>query len=153
MELAFKTATEALENQEVPVGCVFVLEGEVIATGRNRVNETKNACLHAEFVCLNQVIESRGKEVLNRIEVYVTVEPCIMCAAMLDQMKVKRIVYGASNERFGGLGSVINVLEEDSTVEIVSGIQKERAVTLLKQFYTGQNPNTATMKRKIKDDV
>ena len=100
---------------------------------------------------MNQVLESHDRDVLDRIEVYVTVEPCIMCAAMLDQIKVKKIVYGAGNERFGGLGSVLNVLEEGSKVEIVSGIQKERAVDLLKQFYTGQNPNTASLKRKIKD--
>lgn len=67
MELAFKSAEEALANQEVPVGCVFVLDGrEVVANGRNRVNETKNACLHAEFVCLDQVVATHGRKALTR---------------------------------------------------------------------------------------
>ncbi|XP_018494975.1 tRNA-specific adenosine deaminase 2 [Galendromus occidentalis] len=150
MELAFKAATEALDNQEVPVGCVFVLDGKVIATGRNRVNETKNACMHAEFVCLNQVVANQGREVLPRLEVYVTVEPCIMCAAMLGQIGVRKIVYGAPNDRFGGLGSVLDILRGNSRVAITSGVQKERAVALLKKFYTGQNPNTECLKRKNK---
>ncbi|XP_022685947.1 tRNA-specific adenosine deaminase 2-like isoform X3 [Varroa jacobsoni] len=166
MELAFKSAEEALANQEVPVGCVFVLDGrEVVANGRNRVNETKNACLHAEFVCLDQVVATHGRKALTRIDVYVTVEPCIMCASMLEQIGVRKIIYGAHNERFGGLGSVLNVLnpyigndqrhgasqDQGSTIKVVSGVQKERAVNLLKQFYQGENPNAPQPKPKRKN--
>ncbi|OQR73301.1 tRNA-specific adenosine deaminase 2-like [Tropilaelaps mercedesae] len=162
MEIAFDSAEEALANQEVPIGCVFVLDGrEVVARGRNRVNETKNACLHAEFVCLEQILASHGRQALARIDVYVTVEPCIMCASMFEQVGVRKIVYGAHNERFGGLGSVLNVLAPPdgeakgaklaSSIEIVSGVQKERAVQLLKQFYQGENPNAPQPKPKRKN--
>ncbi|ODN05192.1 tRNA-specific adenosine deaminase 2 [Orchesella cincta] len=155
MELAFKLAEEALSLGEVPVGCVFVFEQEFIGRGRNQVNELKNATRHAELVALEQVMTTWGtqqglsleslKGILEKCQLYVTVEPCIMCAAALEQLRIPVIVYGAANERFGGCGSVLDVFSAGQGTfrpKVVGGVRGGDAVELLKRFYEGENPNT-----------
>ncbi|CAG9834318.1 unnamed protein product [Diabrotica balteata] len=108
MDKAFFFAKEDLSVQEVPVGCVFVYNDDIIALGRNTVNETRNATRHAEINCIEDIVEYSKKnnldynQVFQETWVYVTVEPCIMCAAALYDLKIKRIVYGCKNDRFGG---------------------------------------------------
>lgn len=159
MEQAFERAKEALSVGEVPVGCLMVYDNKIIANGRNRVNETKNATRHAEMDCVDQVIEwckSRNlnsKEVFKEVEVFVTVEPCIMCTQALRIVEVKAVTCGCSNVRFGGCGSVLdahtlsNGLKE---LNVVSGVRAEEAVNLLKLFYEGENPNAPNPKPKKK---
>ncbi|XP_077518930.1 tRNA-specific adenosine deaminase 2 [Amblyomma americanum] len=155
MSECFRLANEALASGEVPVGCVMVYDGKSIARDRNRVNEFKNACRHAEMGCVDQVLawcEERGldfESVFRSISVYVTVEPCIMCGSALKELGVKRIVFGCANERFGGVGSVLNVFDDDEhDTEVVPGVWAEQAVDLLKKFYTGENPNAPCPKPK-----
>lgn len=159
MQLAFKFAHEALESQEVPVGCIFVYETEIIAQGRNTVNETRNATRHAEMNCIDRVTEyCNGKnlsvdKVFAEIDVYVTVEPCIMCAAALYELKVKSVVFGCKNDRFGG-ETVFNVAEVlRPTTEIKGGYRAEEAMNLLKEFYKGNNPNAPLSKVKTKKKI
>ncbi|XP_067901666.1 tRNA-specific adenosine deaminase 2 isoform X4 [Heterodontus francisci] len=119
MEQALSTAKEALENGEVPVGCLMVYQNEILGQGRNEVNETKNATSHAEMVAIGQVLEwchQKGRdleEVFGHTVLYVTVEPCIMCAAALRLLNIPLVVYGCQNERFGGCGSVLNIPTDD----------------------------------------
>ena len=158
MKTALTRAEEALERGEVPVGCIFVYEGEIIADGGNSVNETKNATRHAEMNCIDDVInwckrkEMESQRVFQETSVIVTVEPCIMCAAALFQLKTKGIVYGCANARFGGCQSVFDVskLYPDNITRVVKGVFPDQAVDLLKQFYSGQNPNAPKSKVKIK---
>ena len=162
MEKTFELAAEALENQEVPVGCIIVWQRQVLATGRNEVNETKNATRHAEIVAIDTVIKwcaetgRDSEEVFRECVLYVTVEPCIMCAAALRQMHVAKVVYGCRNERFGGCGSILAVHEDQLTqlgprFQCVGGVMSERAVSILKEFYKGENTNAPESKRKAKD--
>lgn len=151
----FSLAREALASGEVPVGCVMAYNGEGIARDRNRVNMFKNACRHAEMGCVDQVLawcSERGldfKRVFHAITVYVTVEPCIMCASALRELGVRKVVFGCANERFGGLGSVLNVFDGDEFgAEVVSGVRADDAVNLLKAFYTEENPNAPCPKPK-----
>jgi tRNA-specific adenosine deaminase 2 len=159
MEAAFELAREALSVGEVPVGCVFVdsTTSKIIARGRNVVNETKNATRHAEMVCVDEVVsrfpnprEYSAK--FGETTVYVTCEPCVMCAQALVDLRVKKIVYGCANPRFGGCGSVLDVPGElnESGVEVVSGVRADEAVGLLKQFYDCENPNAPADKVKKK---
>uniref|UniRef100_A0A3B4EUM7 tRNA-specific adenosine deaminase 2 n=1 Tax=Pundamilia nyererei TaxID=303518 RepID=A0A3B4EUM7_9CICH len=145
-------AKEALENGEVPVGCLMVYKDEVVGKGRNEVNETKNATRHAEMVALDQVLDwcwqssLDVKSVCKRIALYVTVEPCIMCAAALRLLNIPVVVYGCRNERFGGCGSVLDVSSADlphtgTQFKCISGHRAEEAVDMLKTFYKQQNPN------------
>lgn len=150
MSLALSQAKEALVAKEVPVGCVFVLNDQKpIGWGQNRSNETKNATQHAELVAIDQVIswcteeEANLNDIFPNCSVYVTVEPCIMCAAALQQLKVRKIVFGCRNERFGGVTSVLRVLNSNpDQMEVVEGLRKNDAVDLLKRFYAEGNPNT-----------
>lgn len=156
MNKAFEMAEFALMHQEVPVGCVIEYKGEIIARGCNEVNISKNATRHAEMVAIDQLLEysrSLGKpppseEISSSSCVYVTVEPCIMCAFALRSVGLVRVVYCCRNERFGGCGSVLSVHQEDldpSLKELdcstLSEEHEERAKSLLKRFYEGENPN------------
>ncbi|KAK2703277.1 tRNA-specific adenosine deaminase 2-like [Artemia franciscana] len=154
---AFDLAHAALSNGEVPVGCVFVYQNQVIATGRNEVNETKNATRHAEMICIDQVVSYCQQknldigEVFKNVDVWVTVEPCIMCASALQQLKIRSVYYGCSNDRFGGCGSVLDVASvSDSFPNVVKGLRELEAINLLKDFYKGENPNAPNPKRKDK---
>lgn len=162
MEKAFQCAENALANSEVPVGCILVYEDAVLATGRNEVNETKNATRHAEIVAIDRVLEWCSKsdkdwqEVFKKCTLYVTVEPCIMCTGALRNIGIGRVVYGCRNERFGGCGSVLDVHTDalpqlGPKFECVEGILKDKAVNILKDFYKGENINAPESKRKMKD--
>ncbi|XP_044730630.1 tRNA-specific adenosine deaminase 2 [Chrysoperla carnea] len=147
MQVALNYAKEALNAQEVPVGCIFIYKGFIIASGRNTVNETKNATRHAEFNCIDQVYEYCRlnnllvDKVFQTIDVYVTVEPCIMCAAALFETGIRTIVYGCKNDRFGG-ETVVNVSNfVENNCKIKGGLFADEAMELLKEFYKGVNPN------------
>ncbi|VBB25202.1 unnamed protein product [Acanthocheilonema viteae] len=155
---AFEIAVDAVINNEVPVGCVFVFEGQEVAFGRNDVNRTKNPLYHAEMVALEMLkwwCVDNGRElenVMRRTTLYVTLEPCIMCASALYHLHLKKILYGAANERFGGLVSV-GTREKygaEHFIEIVPNLSVDRAVKLLKEFYEKQNPFCPEEKRKMK---
>ena len=163
MNRAFDLAVDAMKRREVPVGCLFVYNDSMIATGGNQVNETKNATRHAELVAIDRVIQwcedndSRYADVFRECVLYVTVEPCIMCAGSLRLLGVPLVVYGCANERFGGCGSVINVHSDDIAslgpkFTCLSGYFADKAVHILKQFYKGENPYAPVSKRKSKLD-
>lgn len=156
MEVAFKFAYEALEAQEVPVGCIFVYNDEIIAQSRNTVNETRNATRHAEINCIDLVNDFCKTNKLDiakvflELSVYVTVEPCIMCAAALYDLRTKLIVYGCRNDRFGGqtVFDVASVLKPTTVVK--GGFRAEEGMNLLKEFYKGTNPSAPIDKVKLK---
>ena len=152
MSEALKMAEFALRHKEVPVGCVIVYEGAIIAKGCNEVNATRNSTRHAEMIAIDQLLEYSSKlkllssDICKDVTLYVTVEPCIMCAYALRIARISRIVFGCSNERFGGCGSVLNVYDnktlQKGSSTIHEGVLKDDAITLLHKFYEGENPNT-----------
>jgi len=169
IDLCFKLAEEALAIGEVPVGCVSVYNGVIkgqsvtkVVSGKNRVNETKNASRHAEIECIDQLVDFCKEQNLSiddplfwsNVFFYVTVEPCVMCASALRQLSVGKVLYGCNNERFGGCGSVFSVHDDDHLehppLNCMSGLDKERAISLLKNFYSGENPNAPQPKKKKK---
>ncbi|XP_043399006.1 tRNA-specific adenosine deaminase 2 isoform X2 [Chelonia mydas] len=130
----------------------MVYNNEILGKGRNEVNETKNATRHAEMVAIDQVLDwchqhdKDPAEVFAHTVLYVTVEPCIMCAAALRLMKIPLVVYGCQNERFGGCGSVLNISSANLTdpgepFQCIAGYRAEEAVDMLKTFYRQENPN------------
>ncbi|XP_006128852.2 tRNA-specific adenosine deaminase 2 isoform X1 [Pelodiscus sinensis] len=162
MDRALRMAKEALENGEVPVGCLMVYNNEILGKGRNEVNETKNATRHAEMVAIDQVLDwchqhdKDPAEVFAHTVLYVTVEPCIMCAAALRLMKIPLVVYGCQNERFGGCGSVLNISSANLTdtgepFQCIAGYRAEEAVDMLKTFYRQENPNAPKSKVRKKE--
>lgn len=156
MNQALKLAKEALAAQEVPVGCVFTVDGAVVAESRNCVNATRNPTRHAEINCIDQIIQHCNtnnidyQDYCKRICVYVTVEPCIMCAAALNNLSVKEVVYGCANDRFGGK-TVLDVSHFYEHSYVVTGnLLADEAMALLKLFYKGTNPNAPESKVKKK---
>ncbi|XP_037497944.1 tRNA-specific adenosine deaminase TAD2 isoform X2 [Jatropha curcas] len=118
MELAMEQAKYALDCLEVPVGCLIVEGGKVIASGRNRTTETRNATRHAEMEAIDVLLKQWQKSGLSTLEVaenfsqctlYVTCEPCIICAAALSILGIKEVYYGCANDKFGGCGSILSL--------------------------------------------
>lgn len=152
-------ARAALANKEVPVGCVFVYEDKIIATGANMVNETGNATRHAELICIDEVLRISAERglawpgVFAGVTVVVTVEPCIMCAAALIECGVGCVVFGCTNDRFGGT-TVCNVFELlESKCRVVGGVRADEAMALLKDFYKGDNPSAPAEKKRMKNKI
>lgn len=154
MNDAIENGRAAKEQNEVPVGCVFVYQDNIIAYGANLVNKIKNATRHAEFICIDQVLDYckqqnlKYSDIFREISVIVTVEPCIMCAAALNQLQVKEIIFGCVNDRFGGKSvlDVFNLLK--SNIQLRGNVQADEAMELLKEFYKGENPSAPVPKRK-----
>ncbi|KAJ3276388.1 tRNA(adenine34) deaminase [Terramyces sp. JEL0728] len=147
MRSALEQAQEALSLGEVPVGCVFVQDGKVVGKGRNATNETLNATKHAELVAM----ENMEIEDIKHMDLYVTIEPCIMCAAALRQVGVHHVYYGAGNEKFGGCGSVLNLHVDDSKYppyKVTPGILEEEAIVILRKFYITENDHAPIPRKK-----
>ncbi|KAJ3318708.1 tRNA(adenine34) deaminase [Boothiomyces sp. JEL0866] len=147
MRAALAQAQEALEAGEVPVGCVFVQDGIIVGKGRNATNETLNATSHAELMAMQKMDINNVKN----MDLYVTIEPCIMCAAALRQVGIKHVYYGAGNEKFGGCGSVLNLHQEDSKYppyQVTSGLLEEDAIIILRKFYITENDHAPIPRKK-----
>ncbi|KAM8947424.1 tRNA-specific adenosine deaminase 2 [Pelodytes ibericus] len=162
MHKAFQMAQDALVNGEVPVGCLMVYNKQIVGQGRNEVNETKNATRHAEMVAIDQVEEWCQQNGKNSVQVfedtvlYVTVEPCIMCAGALRLLRIPLVVYGCRNERFGGCGSVLNIVGDEipnagRQFKCIGGYEAKKAVEMLKMFYRQENPNAPRSKVRKKE--
>ncbi|OJJ06881.1 hypothetical protein ASPVEDRAFT_201184 [Aspergillus versicolor CBS 583.65] len=142
MEQAFEMARRALDLGETPVGCVLVYKNKIVGRGMNDTNRSMNGTRHAEFLALQEILRSYPKSVLRSTDLYVTVEPCVMCAAALRQYQIRSVYYGCGNERFGGTGSILS-LHSDSAIDrpysVYGGLQRKEAIMLLRRFYIQEN--------------
>jgi tRNA-specific adenosine deaminase 2 len=167
MREAMAMAEEALAAGEVPVGCIFVRDGAVIAKARNRTNELRNATRHAELEAIDNILSDKAltpqmsEYPLSETTLYVTVEPCIMCASALRQMGIKYVFYGCGNERFGGCGSVLGVNSvvhpKHPAYPAKGGYCRDEAILVLRRFYITENINAPMPKSKtnrvLKTDI
>lgn len=152
---AFAQAQEALENTEVPIGCIIYdpTQQTIISIGRNYTNELRNATTHAEMQALKKVTDMA---MLSRCSLVVTIEPCIMCIAALRKVGLTKIWAAARNERFGGCGSVASahnsMMDEGVPVADVhiqtSGKWWREAILLLRKFYLMENERAPKAKKK-----
>jgi len=138
MQEALAEARKALEKGEVPVGAVVVYEGRVVGRGHNLVESILDPTAHAEIVAIqaaaNRLVDWR----LNDCTLYVTLEPCPMCAGAVVLSRIGRVVFGARDPRWGACGSIFHVLDAESPdvkVELVSGVCESEAAGLLKEFF------------------
>ncbi|RMZ71599.1 hypothetical protein GMOD_00006732 [Pyrenophora seminiperda CCB06] len=151
MREAIAMAELALMSDETPVGCVFVKDGEIIGRGMNETNRTLNGTRHAEFVAIAGILSKHPISILNQTDLYVTVEPCVMCASMLRQYGIKSVYFGCWNERFGGTGGVLNIHNDpsvDKPYPVTGGIFREEAIMLLRKFYVQENEKAPEPKQK-----
>ncbi len=139
MEMAIEEAHVAYKKGEVPVGVVITCDGKVVSRAHNRVEELKNPLLHAEILALLDLYKRGYGKYLQNCTVYVTLEPCVMCTAALLKARVKRVVFGLREPRFGGIFSV-NKLENYGDVkpfEVIEGVFEERIKYLMDLFFKG----------------
>ncbi len=139
MTLALKEARKAYIKKEVPVGCVIVLNGEVIARAHNQRHKNKSVFDHAEIIAIKKANKKLNSWMLDEAIMYVTLEPCLMCAGAIIQSRIKRIVYAATEPKFGVFGSVLNLKDHmhkfNHQLEVTPLIMKEESSTLLKTFF------------------
>lgn len=138
MKEAIKQAKKAGAIEEVPIGCVIVHENKIIARGYNKRNIKKNTLAHAEIIAMNKASKVIGDWRLEECTMYVTLEPCPMCAGAIVQARIPRVVIGSMNPKAGCAGSVLNVLQTEGfnhQVEIETGILGEACSQMLSSFF------------------
>lgn len=139
MQKALELARESALEGEVPVGAVIVKGDEIVGTGRNRREYGKNALYHAEIEAIDNACKALGGWRLWQCDMYVTLEPCPMCAGAIINSRIKTVYYGASDLKTGSFGSVadFNTLPYNHKPEIVSGVMQDEARDMLSDFFKG----------------
>ena len=138
MKQAVKQARKAYDKLETPIGCVIVHEDKIIARGYNKRNMKKNTLAHAEILAINKASKVLGDWRLEDCTMYVTLEPCPMCAGAIVQARIPRVVIGSMNPKAGCAGSVLNLLQQDGLnhqVEITKGVLAEGCSGLMTSFF------------------
>ncbi len=138
MKAALREAERAFEEGEVPVGAVVVQDDRIIGRGHNRVEQLKDPTAHAEMLAITAACTTLGTKYLKGCTLYVTLEPCPMCAGAIVWARLDRVVFGAFDEKAGAASTLYNILQDprlNHRVEILSGVEAERAAALLQQFF------------------
>ena len=165
MQLAVGEARLALAAGETPVGCVIVRDGLVVGRGHNMTNASKNGTRHAEMIAIDEIL-NKGEACTDppsdftRCTLYVTCEPCIMCAGALSLLEFRKVFYGCANDKFGGNGSILSIHlggragcglngHKLGTYPSVGGLMREDAIRLLQEFYISGNPSAPVPHRPV----
>lgn len=138
MREAIKQARKAAKIDEVPIGCVIVYDDKIIARGYNRRNTDKSTLAHAEIIAIRKAAKVIGDWRLEDCTMYITLEPCPMCAGAIVQARIPRVVVGAMNPKAGCAGSVINLLQMEGfnhKAELTSGVLVDECRTMLQDFF------------------
>ena len=138
MALALRWATRALDEEEVPVGAVIVASGSVIARAHNQVVTLRDPTAHAEMLVITMAAEALENERLTSATIYVTLEPCAMCAGALLLSRIGRVVYGAADEKAGACGSIVDLTAHPKMPHhprVEGGVMAEESASLLRAFF------------------
>lgn len=154
MRLALREAKNAFNEREIPIGCVIVKDGVVIGKGHNQVEMLQDATAHAEILAIGVASSAVKNWRLDGATLYVTLEPCPMCAGAILNSRISKVVYGSPDTRFGACGTCSDVFSKNALkldVNITGGILADECLTMLKSFFqqmrlekgdTGQKPNS-----------
>jgi tRNA(adenine34) deaminase len=138
MQMALDEAQRAFELSEVPVGAVVAHEGRIIGRGHNRTETLKDATAHAEIIALTSAAEKIGDWRLEGCLLYSTIEPCAMCAGAAVLSRIKTIIFGAKDPKFGACGSIFEIPTEkrlNHRIEVISGVMEPEAIALMQLFF------------------
>ena len=138
MREAVNEASKAIESGEVPIGCVIVYKDEIIGRGHNLRNSKKKPLCHAEISAINEAAGFMGDWRLEECTLYVTVEPCPMCAGAIVQARIPRVVFGTPNVKAGCAGSILNILNEpkfNHQVDVTCGVLREECAAPMSEFF------------------
>jgi tRNA(adenine34) deaminase len=141
MKKALEQAQFAAKRGEVPVGCVIECGGEVIAAAGNQREMLKDPTAHAEMIAIRMAAEKLGGWRLSGCTIYVTIEPCPMCAGAIYQARIERLVYGAGDDKAGAAGTLMNITHDERLnhqVEVLGGIMAEESTALLRDFFSSR---------------
>ena len=156
MKEVIRQAKKARALEEVPIGCVIVHDGKIIARGYNRRNTDENTLSHAELNAIKKASKKLGDWRLEGCTMYVTLEPCQMCAGALMQSRIDKVVIGSMNPKAGCAGSVLNLLEMDGfnhKVEVERGILQEECSTMLSEFFRELREKKKMLKKSLAEQV
>ena len=135
---ALLEARKAYEEDEVPIGCVIVLNDEIIARAHNHKEQNKDPLSHAEIEAIRIAVSKINSRYLNDCELYVTLEPCLMCAGAISHSRLKRVIFGASDPKTGSIKSNLNYLEYKGInhhPDVIAGVMEEESSCILKEFF------------------
>jgi tRNA(adenine34) deaminase len=138
MQEALREAEIAYSHQEVPIGAVVVYENKIIARAHNRKEELQDPTAHAEILALQEAARYLGSWHLEDIDLYVTLEPCPMCAYAMLQARIKRLIFGTPDPKAGAAGSIINIIQDkrfNHQIEVVSGVLEKECSLILQKFF------------------
>jgi tRNA(adenine34) deaminase len=141
MEEAIKEAKEAFEKDEPPVGAVIVKDGNIIARGHNLRESLQDPTAHAEMLAIRAAAARLGRWRLSDCVIYVTLEPCIMCAGAMVLARLGRLVYGAHDPKAGAVGSLMNLVSDERLnhqIEVTSGVLATESGALLREFFSSR---------------
>lgn len=139
MRLAIKEAMRAYDQDEVPIGCVIVSNGQVIAKGYNQTQILKDATAHAEIIALTSAFAHFNSRILKGCSIYITVEPCAMCAGAIRWAQVDTLVYGAPEEKCGFSLYSPSILHPKT--EVINGVESETCAMIIRQFFEERRNN------------
>ena len=156
MRAAIGQARKAGAIGEVPIGCVIVYEDKIIARGYNRRTIDKNVLSHAEIIAIKKACKKIGDWRLEGCTMYVTLEPCPMCAGAIVQARIPKVVIGCMNPKAGCAGSVLDLLHEDGfnhQVEMDNGVLEEECSRLMKEFFKALREKKAAVKKQKQEET
>jgi len=138
MQEALREAEIAYSHQEIPIGAVVVYQNKIIARAHNRKEELQDPTAHAEILALQEAARYLGSWHLEDLDLYVTLEPCPMCAYAMLQARIKRLIFGTLDPKAGAAGSVINIVQDkrfNHQIEVVSGVLEKECSLILQRFF------------------
>ena len=155
MKAALRLAQKAAEEGEVPVGAVVVCEGRIVGRGRNRRETRKNALHHAEIEAIGKACKKLGGWRLHQCDLYVTLEPCPMCAGAIINARIKTVYYGAPDPKAGSCGSLINLFElpYNHQPALVPGIMEDECAAVLRSFFRALRQRRREEREQQKTDA
>ena len=149
MREALREASAAFAEDEVPVGAVVVHAGVIVARGRNQIERLKDPTAHAEMLALTSAASALESKWLQQADIYVTIEPCAMCAGALVLARIKNLYFGAADPKTGACGSVVNIVNHQKLnhrVKVTAGILEAECSSLLKEFFKEKRRKASTDK-------
>ncbi len=141
---ALLEAEKALEKGEVPVGAVVVCNGKIVGRGHNQSEQLNDATAHAEMIAITAAMNKIGNKFLSECDIYVTLEPCLMCAGALKLARIRNLFIGAMEPKFGACGSLYNVAEDsryNHKINVYFGLYENESKKLLKDFFSKKRKN------------
>jgi tRNA(adenine34) deaminase len=138
MEFALEEAKKSVKHNDIPIGCIIIIDNEIITKTHNMVEKLKNSNAHAEVLSINKAMRILGEKYLTEATLYSTLEPCPMCAGAIVLAKIKRVVFGAYDLNAGACGSVFNLLHSkhlNHRVEVISGVMQNECSELISNFF------------------